>query len=408
MREQALKVEQLSKCFRLPRVPEARDERREPLSRRWDRFWALRDITFSVPAGTTLGLIGPNGSGKSTLLKILADVMRPSSGSFEACGRVGALLELGAGFHPDLSGVENVYLNGALLGLDSHQVDRVLPGIIEFAELERFMDMPVRHFSSGMVTRLGFAMAAQLTARILLMDETFAAGDAAFTAKALAHIHELKRQGRTMVLVSHNMTMMLQLADQVMWLDHGRVRRIGQPRLVLAEYRRHVRGALESADKMRSVLGLQTAFEETSDPPGPIRIDAVRIEGESDRHEVEIACGDPVSLQIDLVRDPDTDRRVYLETAWARKDKILAHSRTRLELPAEPGPTRLSLDFNHLDLTEGFWRLALAVGPVESVRGTQPAYFDRHLNVGAVKVTTPNPFDIEVAANPLPHQWTHA
>ncbi|MCL5271045.1 MAG: ABC transporter ATP-binding protein, partial [bacterium] len=192
----ALTVTHLAKSFRVAREADGgADPRRERRSRRHDRFWALRGVSFSVEPGRTLGIIGPNGSGKSTLMKILAGVMQPERGGFEARGRIGALLERGAGFHPELTAIENVYLNGALLGLSERQVDALLPAIISFAELERFMDMPVKHFSSGMTTRLGFAVAMQLAPEILLMDETFAAGDAHFMAKTIGHIAGMKARG---------------------------------------------------------------------------------------------------------------------------------------------------------------------------------------------------------------------
>ena len=256
----ALDVRGLGKVFHVPRAEAAGDLRRERESRRRDRFWALRDVSFSVPTGQALGIVGHNGSGKSTLLKILAGVMAPETGCFMARGRIGALLELGAGLHPDLSGVENVYLNGALLGLSVPQVDRLLPEIIAFAELERFMDMPVRHYSSGMHARLGFAVATQLAPEILMMDETFATGDARFQARALAHVGEMKRRGHTLLLVSHSMELLTDLADQILWLDRGGVRALGSTREALAEYRRSQHALFAGAELRRGGAGCDVQF----------------------------------------------------------------------------------------------------------------------------------------------------
>ena len=212
MTSPVLTINRLSKAFRMPRSRVGDDPRRIRISRRHDCFQVLKDVSFDLHHGETVGLVGPNGSGKSTLLKILAGVMTADSGSFQATGGIGALLELGAGFHDDLNGIENIYLNGALLGLSLTEIDRLLPEIIEFSELEQFMDMPVRHYSSGMTARLGFAIASRLAPKILLMDETFATGDARFQAKALSHIGRLKERGHTMILVSHNMEMIMKIA----------------------------------------------------------------------------------------------------------------------------------------------------------------------------------------------------
>ncbi len=248
MDDLALTVDRLGKAYRVPHARDGRDPRREKISARKDLFHALRDVSFGVRRGETLGLIGANGSGKSTLLKILAGVVQADRGSFSACGRIGALLELGAGFHPDLTGIENVYLSGALLGMEARRIDELLPDIIGFAELERFMDMPVKHYSSGMAGRLGFAVATQLAPDILLMDETFATGDLRFQAKAIEHVAGMKRRGHTLLIVSHNLEIMIQLADRVLWLDHGGVKLAGEPREVLTHYRRARGQALDRVD----------------------------------------------------------------------------------------------------------------------------------------------------------------
>jgi ABC-type polysaccharide/polyol phosphate transport system ATPase subunit len=417
-----LEIEHLAKSFRVAREKDAADDpRRERLSWRRDRFWALRDVSFSVRRGEALGLIGPNGSGKSTLLKILSGVMAPEAGRFEAHGRVGALLELGAGFHPDLSGIENVYLNGALLGLSNRAIGNLLAEIIAFAELERFMDMPVRHYSSGMASRLGFAVATQLAPEILLMDETFATGDMRFQAKALEHVARMKARGTTMILVSHNMELILQLADRVVWLDRGQVRRDGSTIEVLPEYRRSWRVNLYTSDRVRGALGMEALFE-ACDPQPPVRIEAARLsvpggselkpDGGKEGGTLELLAGQTVRVELDVVHPGPHPEAIYVETAWVRDDdRTLAQSRTPALLAPGAGRTRLGLSFEPWPLTQATWRLALALAPMPAPgeeRGAGEArgslYFDRKLDTGAVRVLTPNPFHLPVIA-PIPVQW---
>jgi len=199
-------------------------------------FWALRDVSFNVPAGTTFGIVGENGSGKSTLLKIIARIIKPTAGNVRVNGRVAALLELGAGFHPELTGRENIYLYGSILGLSRREVTACFDGIVDFAELGDFIDTPVKHYSSGMLVRLGFAVAVHLNPDILITDEVLAVGDEAFQHKCLGRIYEFARVGKTIILVSHDLNLVRQLCDQALWLDQGRVRALGDPVAVTRAY----------------------------------------------------------------------------------------------------------------------------------------------------------------------------
>jgi ABC-2 type transport system ATP-binding protein len=189
----------------------------------YEEFLALENVCLDVPRGQVLGILGANGSGKSTLLKILARVLEPDTGSVVVRGRVSAILELGAGFQPDLSGRRNVYLYGSLLGLRRKEIAARLDEIVAFSELERFIDNPVRYYSSGMHVRLAYAIGAHVDADVLLLDEVLAVGDASFRAKCLAHIHRLKAAGKTIVLVSHSMPDVEELCDRAIVLAHGRV-----------------------------------------------------------------------------------------------------------------------------------------------------------------------------------------
>jgi ABC-type polysaccharide/polyol phosphate transport system ATPase subunit len=205
-----------------------------------EEFWALRDVSFSLDRGEILGLIGMNGAGKSTLLKILSKVTVPTVGSFVARGRLGALIEIGAGFHPELSGRENIFLNGAIMGMSRREVQGKFDRIVAFAEVERFIDTPIKHYSSGMQMRLGFAVAAHTDPDILLIDEILAVGDASFQAKCLNKLAELKEEDKTIILVSHNLTTITEHSKRVLWLDQGVVRMIGEPSTVVNSFLEHL------------------------------------------------------------------------------------------------------------------------------------------------------------------------
>lgn len=198
----------------------------------WNRnrsedFWALKGINLQIPLGATVGLIGRNGSGKSTLLKIISRILYPTKGEIKVNGRVSTLLELGAGFHPDFTGRENIYLNASILGLTRKEIKERLNDIIAFAELGDFIDNPVRNYSSGMYMRLGFAVAVHVEPDILLIDEVLAVGDLAFQEKCLVRIRELQKQGKTIIFVTHAPKQIDELCDLAFWLDHGEIRSSG-------------------------------------------------------------------------------------------------------------------------------------------------------------------------------------
>ncbi len=199
-------------------------------------IWALKDVSFQVRQGEVVGIIGRNGAGKTTLLKILSRVTEPTEGYAEIYGRVGSLLEVGTGFHPELTGRENIYLNGAILGMHKAEIDRKFDEIAAFAEVEQFLDTPVKLYSSGMFVRLAFAVAAHLEPEILLVDEVLAVGDAAFRSKCLGKMGDIAKQGRTVLFVSHNMRAITELCMRALWVDCGRLRGEGKSDVVAQEY----------------------------------------------------------------------------------------------------------------------------------------------------------------------------
>ena len=203
---------------------------------RYEEFWALKDVSFEVPEGSTFGLIGENGSGKSTLLKCIAKILRPDGGTISTRGKLSALLELGAGFHQELTGRDNVYLNGAILGLTKRQLDARFDEIVAFAGIEQFIDTPVKNYSSGMYVRLGFSVAINVDPDVLLVDEVLAVGDAEFQRKCTEKIAEFHKQGKTIVLVSHTLPTVRALCDEVALLDHGALVDIGTPGHIIDHY----------------------------------------------------------------------------------------------------------------------------------------------------------------------------
>jgi ABC-2 type transport system ATP-binding protein len=213
----------------------------------YEEFWALKDVSFEIDASQTAGLIGPNGSGKSTLLKMVAGIIRPTSGEIATRGRIASLLELGAGFHPDLTGRENIFMNASILGLTRKQTTRFFDAIVDFAGLERFIDTQVRHYSSGMYVRLGFAVAVHVDPEILIVDEVLAVGDEAFQRKCLSRIRDFQRDGRTIVFVTHAVDQIREICTQAFFLAKGQVAHAGRPSDVVDAYRRYIHGGEKPA-----------------------------------------------------------------------------------------------------------------------------------------------------------------
>lgn len=279
MTSTAIELDGVSKRYRLGQHHGTGTDLRETLSGALNRvrrlppepvadLWSLRDVTFSVQQGSSLGVIGANGAGKSTLLKVINNITTPTLGTSRTRGRVGSLLEVGTGFHQELTGRENTFLNGAILGMSRHEVKRRLDDIVEFAGLARFMDTPVKRYSSGMYLRLGFAIAAHMDAEILLVDEVLAVGDADFQRKCLGKMNEVERSGRTVLFVSHNLDAMTRLCTKSLWLDHGTVRQMGPTEQVVDAYMRssapQSRGVTLEADPAAAaqIVGVSLAHDD--------------------------------------------------------------------------------------------------------------------------------------------------
>jgi ABC-type polysaccharide/polyol phosphate transport system ATPase subunit len=354
----AIQVRDVSKRFRLYREKPTSLKARILAGRtRAEDLWALRDVTFDVAEGETFALIGHNGSGKSTMLKVIAGILRPSAGTVRQQGRIAALLELGAGFHPELTGRENVYLNASFLGLSRRETDRVFDDIVRFAELEDFMGMAVKFYSSGMLVRLGFAVAVHVDPEILLIDEVLAVGDESFQARCLDRVRTFQREGRTIVLVSHALDQVRQLCDRAVMLDHGRVHAHGSPDDVV----RQMRLTILKHD-------LEFAHEEGSKE---VEIVAARLLRGAAPLEGALHPGETLELQVDLEAHESVDDPVVSFALHDGANNFVYGSDTAhegLALGALEGRIRVTFRLGPLPFTGGKYWVTLGVHSRDNAR----------------------------------------
>jgi ABC-2 type transport system ATP-binding protein len=356
----AVDVDRVSKTFRLYREKyTSLKERLIHLGRvPYESFQALDDVTLAIEAGQTVGLLGHNGSGKSTLLKCIAGILQPTSGSVTTVGRLAALLELGAGFHPDLSGRENVYLNASILGMKKVEVDKVFDDIVGFAGLEQFIDTPVKHYSSGMYIRLGFSVAINVDPEILLVDEVLAVGDESFQRKCIDKVKTFQAEGRTIVVVSHAVELVRQLCHKAAALDHGRLVIVGDPNDVIREFRERLMSGVSSAAE----VGQEIARSELSPTWGKVKIREVNlVYVDAERHSV--APGEPLVFEVDLASEERIDD-VVIGIAIYNPMGLLVHG-TNSHLKGTPigpidGTARVRFRLAEVPLLDGTY--ALTVG----------------------------------------------
>ena len=320
---------------------------------RYEEFWALRGIDFSVPTGTTFGVIGSNGSGKSTLLKCLTGILTPDKGSVTVKGRISALLELGAGFHPELSGRENVFMNGAILGLSKKEITSKFDDIVEFAGLENFIDTPVKNYSSGMFVRLGFAVAAHVEPEVLLIDEVLSVGDESFQRKCAERIEQFRRDGRTIVFVSHGLVVVEQLCETCAWLEKGELKMVGPSGDVISAYQ----GQSHQAQRVEGELGQRWGS-------GEAQIVAVRVLDSSGSGASVLTTMENSSIEIDLsshmpLQDPVVTVRIDTlsgQHVWGSSTR-----RNGLSLGMLDGPATVTIAMDALPLLEGVYDLTVGL-----------------------------------------------
>lgn len=336
-------------------------------------FWALKDVSFEVRRGETVGIIGHNGAGKSTILKLLSRIIRQTRGTAAVHGRLAALIELGGGFHPDLSGAENIYLQGTMLGLPRREVARVYDDIVAFSELDKFLEMPVKRYSSGMVVRLGFAIAAQVRPEVMLIDEVLAVGDLAFQQKCFRQIGELRQRGTTMIFISHNLEAVQKLCDRVLWLEHGQVQAEGVPAWIVRQYRTSVlSGSLKSAESRRLLV----------QGNGPLQIRNVALLGKDGAPIEALEMGEPLRIEVSFsatrpIEQPEV--RISLE----RLDGLLCHATSTRSggLLAErlEGEGTVTLEYPTVNLLPNLYQVTVemfeANNPVPLTAVRQGCYF---------------------------------
>jgi len=335
-------------------------------------FWALRDVSFSVEEGETVGVIGPNGAGKSTLLKLISRIIEPTSGEIEVNGRVGALLELGAGFHTDLTGRENIYLNGSILGLSRAEIETRMDEIIAFAELERFIDMPVKHYSSGMHMRLGFSVAVHTDPKILLVDEVLAVGDENFQHKCLDRIMDLRREGITICFVSHGLGQVRRLCSRAIWLDHGTIQAEGGVDDAVSAYLRHAATEEESMMGKPGTLGRRATSRQRASAAGSgdaredkrLEImDVSFLDGTGDERQV-FRVGEPWVVRLRYRALDRMERPVFGITVHRNDGLRVCDSNTLsagLSIPSVEGDGDIFYRITQLPLMEGTYFLSASV-----------------------------------------------
>jgi len=332
-----------------------------------ESFTALDGLEFSLEEGKTLGIVGSNGSGKSTLLKIFSRVTLPSRGQIRLCGRVAPLLEVGTGFHPDLSGRDNVFLNGSLLGMNRREVQSRLEEIVAFSGVEDFLDQPVKNYSSGMYVRLAFAVAAHLRAEIMLVDEVLAVGDLAFQQKCLKKMEELSQSGRTVLLVSHQLENLLKLCDQALWIEMGRQQMIGPTEEVANAYRRHM--LREAAE--------QTVAERTDRRgSGALRLQELDLIGLDGKALDSIRTDEPFRLRMKIDGEASAEDRAALRVQlnfYDQNERFTGSldSGQDFPIPPEEGPFSVQMEMPCCPLYAGsYWataRLLLDGRPADRV-----------------------------------------
>ena len=353
---------------------------------RFEEFWALQNVTLDVPHGATVGVIGSNGSGKTTLLKCLTGIYTPERGSITIDGNIAALLELGAGFHAELSGTENIYLNGSILGMSKKEIDAKFDSIVEFAGLEQFIDTPVKNFSSGMVVRLGFSIATHVEPEVLLIDEILAVGDQAFQRKSTEKIEQFRREGRTILVVSHSLGLVQQLCDTVVWLDKGSVKMVGAANEVISAYTGNTYGNFAQEDS-----GSRTRWG-----TGDAQVTRLLTTDRSELPIDTVPSGGEVRVVIELnshVRLESPVLHVRLETMTGELVWSTSTQRGAATLRVLDGPARAVLHIPQVPLAEGTYYLSVVI--TDATGGTE---YDHCQHWAKLHVTGGQPNDGGIVA----------
>jgi ABC-2 type transport system ATP-binding protein/lipopolysaccharide transport system ATP-binding protein len=366
-----------------------------------ERFEALKGISFEVETGKTLGIIGENGSGKSTLLKILAGISKPTFGEIVTRGRISALIELGAGFHPEISGRENIFINGIILGLTRKQIQEKYRDIVDFAELEEFIDHPVKSYSSGMYMRLGFSIAINVSPDILLIDEVLAVGDASFVPKCLDKINEFRRNGKTIIFVSHDLSTVERICDEVIWLKNGKIEMQGYPKRIVDAYLEYVGRKDEKRSHARHEEEEKAAEDNREKRWGTREIEIANVRMFDARGEEAyiFEAGDPLAFEFDVLANVGQEDFVFGIGIYNSEGILCYGSNTLLEdfaSKAISGTGKVKVAIPALDLINGTYFLDVAVHK----RDGYP--FDYHHFQYSFRVVSSGR---DVGILRIPHRW---
>ena len=339
-------------------------------------LWAVKDVSFDILPGESIGFVGRNGSGKSTILKLASGIIRPTTGSVEIRGRLSALLELGAGFHPDLTGRENISLNASILGLSNAEIDKVYDDIVDFSELGEFINMPVKHYSSGMYMRLGFSVAVHVEPDILLIDEILAVGDQAFQEKCVERLHKMKDMGTTVVFVSHNMEMVRSLCSRILWIENGQAIADGSADELLQQYLE----SYESPDFERDNLKVLPRQRGSGD----IELSKLRLLSSVGEELDQFTMGESITIEMHYVANQPVERPEFV-LALHREDADIADEPdsqlTRLHPGTLAGSGIIRCHIDHLPLAPAVYYLSAGVYDAQTGRT-----FDHHERVSELRV----------------------
>ncbi len=363
-----------------------------------DYFWALQDVSFSIEPGEHVGLVGTNGSGKSTLLKLMSRVIQPTSGTIETHGRLAGLLELGTGFHPDLTGRENIFLNASILGLSRAETKRRLDEIIDFADVGQFIDVQVRNYSSGMVVRLGFAITTALAPEILLIDEVLAVGDADFQRKCISRLEDLQAQGVTLVFVSHGMTQVQQLCQRAIWISHGKTVADGEVEAVAGRYLDSVAPA---SNKRRAS---QASAQKNRWGTYQAEITRVELQNAAGEYPPYFKTGDFLRLRLHYQAHSRIERPTF-GLAFYRRDGAHVNGPNSFSegyhIAAIEGPGYIDYNIEHLPLNSGLYELTVAIYNHDSTLA-----YDHQHRAFQLEVRAPSLW-AEAGVVHIPATWQH-
>lgn len=391
----AIEIQDLTKKFRIY-ADQGQSLKEKLLSkkrRKYEERTVLDGISLTVEPGEAIGLVGKNGSGKSTLLKLMSRILYPDGGSVKLNGRVSSLIELGAGFHPDMTGRENIFTNASIFGLTHKEIEARLDEIIEFSEMQEFIDNPVRTYSSGMYMRLAFSVAIHVGADILLIDEILAVGDAAFQAKCFERLMEIKAAGTTIVIVSHSMAQLERICDRTVWIDSGKIRMEGPPNEVHPAY-------LDFMGQRRQLSAPVKAAEQTEKADTPARWTDICLLNEQGERITQLRTGDTVTLQMTYEADPERAEAALIGLALYRADKALCYGtntqRERMQPLKLKARGTVRCTFSPMNLIAGTYWFDVGLRRMDM--------FAYDYAAQAVRFTVYNTID-ETGVARLAHQW---